>query len=85
MLALDAEQRRGLDREKRPQPLAAAEARVAHGLDDAMRPRDLALGRGRGEQPVQQLLGLGGRGVEPRRQTRRPRLVSVLAAVRDMS
>ena len=65
LLALDAEQRRGLDRQKRPQPLAAAEARVAHGLDDAMRPRDLVLDRGSGEKAVQQLLGLGGGGVEP--------------------
>ena len=65
VLARHAEQRRGLDRQERPQPLAAAEARIAHGLDDALRPRDLALGRRRGQQPVQQLLGLGRGGVQP--------------------
>ena len=65
MLAPHAEQGCGFDREERPQPLAAAEAGVAHGFDDAVRPGDLALDRGGGEQPVEQLLGLGGRGVQP--------------------
>ena len=81
VLAPDAEQRCGLDREERPQPLAAAEAGVAHGLDDAVRPRDLALDRGSRQQPVEQMLGLARRGIQPAGK-RGVRLGSVLAAVR---
>ena len=36
------ERTRRLDREKRPEPLAAAERRIAHGFDEAARPRDLS-------------------------------------------
>ena len=40
-LARRLEQRRGLDHQERPQPLAAAEAHIAHRIHQALRPRAL--------------------------------------------
>ena len=48
-LARNAEHRRALDHQERPQPLAAAEARIAHRLHQPLRPRDLV-----GQQRVRQ-------------------------------
>src|SRR6195256_5237902 len=49
-LAFGTEKARGLDREKRPEPLAAAKTRVAHGFEKSRRPDRLAPQDGRGQQ-----------------------------------
>jgi hypothetical protein len=46
-LAFGAKKARGLDREKRPEPLAAAKTRVAHGFEKSRRPDRLARKDGR--------------------------------------
>ncbi len=57
---LGAERPRGLDRQERAQPLAAAERAIAHGVEHALRPRDLAGQRRPGEDRVERRLdGLG--------------------------
>ncbi len=66
VLALHPEQRRGLDGQKRPQPFAAAEARIAHRFGDAVRTFDFAVCNRFAQQPVEQLLGIVCRGVQPR-------------------
>ena len=50
----DVKQRGGARHQKRPQPLAPAEARVAHGVEQALGARALAVDRIGREQPVEQ-------------------------------
>ena len=57
-LARHAEHRRALDHQKRPQPLSAAEARIAHGVHQPFRPRDLV-----GQERIRQQLPKQGFGV----------------------
>ena len=60
-VARHAEHGRALDHQKRAQPLAAAEARIAHGVDQPLRPRDLVGQERVGQQLGQQRFGvLGG-------------------------
>ena len=79
-LALDAEQPRGLDHQEGPQPLAAAERRIAHGLEQARRPRDFARqGRGR-QQPVERRLDRVGNRLEPVVETRPHKVVGIVSS-----
>ena len=57
-LARHAEHGRALDHQKRPQPLAAAEARIAHGVHQPLRPRDLVGQQRIGQQLRQQGFGI---------------------------
>ena len=57
-LARNAEHGRALDHQKRPQPLAAAEAGIAHGVHQPLRPRDLVGQQRVGQQFRQQGFGL---------------------------
>ena len=60
----DAEESRGFDDEKGPQPLAAAERRIAHRLEKARGTGDLAGKRRSREQRVERRFGGVGGGVE---------------------
>ena len=64
--AADAEQRRALHHQKRPQAFAAAERAMPHGGEQALRPGDLAGQRRAVEQPLEQALGLARDGGQPR-------------------
>ena len=57
-VARNSEHGRTLDHQERPQPLAAAEARVAHGLHQAFRPRDFIGQNGVGQQLPEQGFGV---------------------------
>ncbi len=61
-LALNAQEPRRLDHQKRPQSLSAAEARIAHGREEPRRPDRLARQGKGGQQPVQHVLGRVGHG-----------------------
>ena len=60
MLAPDVEQGRAFDHQERAEPLAAAEARIAHGVEQPRRPGPLAVDRGRRQQLVQERFRLFG-------------------------
>ena len=57
-LARHAEHGRALDHQERPQPLAAAEARIAHRLHQPLRPGDLVGQQRIGQQSCQQRFGI---------------------------
>ena len=67
-LARDAEHRGAFDHQKRPQPLAAAEARIAHGVHQPLRPRDFVGQQRVGQQLRQQRFGVFGGLVQPFRK-----------------
>ena len=69
LLPRDVEQARAFDHQKRPEPLAAAEARIAHGLDQPRRAGSIRPSTGRrGKKPVEQRLDIRGHRVEARRE-----------------
>ncbi len=66
VLPRHVEQGRAFDDQERPEPLAAAEAGIAHGLEQPRRPARFArAGRCR-QQPVEQDLDVGGDRIEAR-------------------
>ena len=80
-LAFDAEKPRRLDgREERPEPLAAAKARVTHRFQKARRPESLARQEGRREQGIEHpFRRIGGFHEKPRLEFACPRASVVIA------
>ena len=64
-VAGNAEKPGRFDDQKGPQPLAAAQRRIAHGLQQAGGPRDLAFEPRRRQQRVERCLGRPGGAFEP--------------------